>query len=268
MKKTLDAGELLAHLDGHRFVDRDVFEPFADMAMGERIQAEIVAARLARGERQVGYKIGFTNRTIWELYGVYEPIWGPVYDSTVRLLDGIEAAIDVREFVSPRLEPEIVLCFKTRPASDALPDLVAALDWLAHGFEIVQSPFEGWRFSAAESFAAQSLHGALLVGPRVPAGQAANSPEELVGQLSRFTIELSESGRLMARGRGSDVLDGPLHAMGHLVRQLGRRGKVVQPGDIVTTGTLTDAQPLAGGQQWHTRLEGLGLAGLTLKVNG
>jgi 2-oxo-3-hexenedioate decarboxylase len=42
--------------------------------------------REARGEKVLGRKIGFTNRTIWEQYGVYAPIWGYVYDTTVRIL--------------------------------------------------------------------------------------------------------------------------------------------------------------------------------------
>ena len=40
--------------------------------------------RIARGEKPLGYKIGFTNRSIWERYGVHQPIWGPVWDSTTR----------------------------------------------------------------------------------------------------------------------------------------------------------------------------------------
>jgi 2-oxo-3-hexenedioate decarboxylase len=43
--------------------------------------------RTARGERALGYKIGFTNRSIWDRYGVHAPIWGSVWDSTVQLLD-------------------------------------------------------------------------------------------------------------------------------------------------------------------------------------
>ncbi len=36
----------------------------------------------ARGSKVVGRKIGFTNRTIWEQYGVYQPIWGYVFEET------------------------------------------------------------------------------------------------------------------------------------------------------------------------------------------
>jgi hypothetical protein len=45
----------------------------------------------------------------------------------------------------------------------------------------------------------------------------------------------------------------------------------VEPGHVVTTGTLTDAWPLQPGQVWRTGLEvpavhGRGLRGLTLRV--
>ena len=30
-----------------------------------------------------GRKIGFTNRGIWQKYGVHEPIWGFVYDENL-----------------------------------------------------------------------------------------------------------------------------------------------------------------------------------------
>ena len=53
-------------------------------------EAQSRAEREARGERPIGRKIGFTNRTIWAEYGVYAPIWGYVYDGTVRELTGTD----------------------------------------------------------------------------------------------------------------------------------------------------------------------------------
>jgi 2-keto-4-pentenoate hydratase len=44
--------------------------------------------------------------------------------------------------------------------------LMACIDWVGHGFEIVQSIFPGWKFSAPDAVAAFALHGALLIGPR------------------------------------------------------------------------------------------------------
>ena len=58
--------------------------PDLGLADAYRVTAAVRARREARGERPIGRKIGFTNRTIWAEYGVYAPIWGYVYDSTVR----------------------------------------------------------------------------------------------------------------------------------------------------------------------------------------
>jgi 2-oxo-3-hexenedioate decarboxylase len=44
--------------------------------------------RMARGEAPRGFKIGFTNRNIWQRYGVFGPIWGTVYASTISFCDG------------------------------------------------------------------------------------------------------------------------------------------------------------------------------------
>ena len=49
-----------------------------------RVAAEVRRRREARGERPLGRKIGFTNRTIWDEYKVHAPVWGYVYDTTVH----------------------------------------------------------------------------------------------------------------------------------------------------------------------------------------
>jgi 2-oxo-3-hexenedioate decarboxylase len=37
--------------------------------------------RQQRGEVPKGYKIGFTNRTLWQRYEVFGPMWGTVWDT-------------------------------------------------------------------------------------------------------------------------------------------------------------------------------------------
>jgi 2-keto-4-pentenoate hydratase len=67
---------------------------------------------------------------------------------------------------------------------------------------------------------------------------------------------------------GANVLDGPLHALAHLVHLLaeGPGEDRLQAGEWVSTGTLTDALPLQAGQLWRTALHGVALPGLTLNV--
>ncbi|MGH6629443.1 MAG: hypothetical protein ACREB3_06900, partial [Burkholderiales bacterium] len=50
------------------------------------------AHRLAQGWKLKGRKIGFTNRTLWDRYGVHEPMWGAVYDRTlIEARNGVAA---------------------------------------------------------------------------------------------------------------------------------------------------------------------------------
>lgn len=245
--------------------------PDFDLRGAYALAAELIAARQARGERRVGRKIGFTNRAIWPIYNVHGPIWGAVWDSTFVQLDSPRSHVSLAGLVQPRLEPEIVLGLRSAPRSSSLADLADAVGWVAHGFEIVQSLAPGWKFTAADTVAAFGLHARLLVGPRVPveALLPAGAPRAaLADRLSALSLTLSLDGRPVAQGRGADALDGPLQALGFLVDTLAGQPDLppLSPGEVVTTGTLTDAQPMTPGQGWATTLEGAPLAGLSLRV--
>ena len=285
MPAPLTAATILDACDHARSLDRSRYETLDDLASAEAIQACISIARVARGERPVGYKIGFTNRSIWPLYGVYHPIWAPVWNATlVRVAAGVPTAnagtgapplsglapspveLAAARFVEPRIEPEIVVALREAPAADTPEAVLAAADWIAHGLEIVQSPFPSWRFSAAEAFAAQALHGALLLGPEQPVSTLGAPAAQALARLGELEVELLCDGRLVERGRGANALDGPMHAIAHLSHELRRRGRSIEPGSLISTGTLTDAQPIGPGQRWETRLRGLDLPGLALDV--
>ena len=87
--------------------------------------------RSARGERALGYKIGFTNRGIWARYGVHAPIWGPVWNSTTTLLDGRTHTASLTGLCQPAIEPEVVFGFARTPrAGMSLAALAGCLDWV------------------------------------------------------------------------------------------------------------------------------------------
>jgi 2-keto-4-pentenoate hydratase len=245
------------------------FEPFSDFVQAQRIAADVTRARIERGEKPVGYKIGFTNRNIWPLYGVSRPIWSAIYDTTVSQLPSDAAQISLGRFVEPRLEPEIVIGLKATPKDDSIAEILRAIAWLSHGFEIVQSHFPAWKFTAAEAHACQGLHGALLIGLRTELHAGVN---DLVEALSaaRMNLCLKEGSALrqVEQGVGANVLDGPVQALSFLVKGLAQEGKVLLPGEIITTGTLTDAKVMTQGQRWrsHWLAGSLNLSNLELDV--
>ncbi len=261
------ASELLEALD-----KRSIIEPFTrrdhrfDTRVAYEVSAEIVNRRRARGETPIGRKIGFTNRLIWDEYGVSAPMWGHVYDRTVTLLSEPSGRLAISHLSQPRIEPEIMLHFRESPQFARDDDeLLSTIDWIAHGFEIVQTHFLDWKFALPDTVADFGLHGALMVGPPQPVERF----DDLARTLQTFTIELARNGSNAARGRGSNVLDGPLQATLFLLRVL-RDQKLFDPvaaGEIVTTGTLTPALPISSGETWTTRLAGIDVPGVTVQFH-
>ena len=220
------------------------------------------AARVREGWRPVGRKIGFTNRSIWPRYGVYEPIWGTVYDRTLLFAKDDFSHVSLEELQQPRIEPEI--CFKLRaaPRSSASAELLASIEWMAHSVEIVQCDQPGWKTSLEHSTAFNGLHGRLILGTPVDIGRLAG----LEAQLPRFEMILKKGAAVVDRGRGEIVLGSPLAALGHLVELLAKQPEAAPlgAGEIISTGTLTDAHPVGPGESWSTEIRGLPLPGLQL----
>ena len=219
--------------------------------------------RLALGWRAVGRKIGFTNRTIWPIYGVDEPIWGTVYDHTLVRAEHDRARVSLAGLVNPRIEPEV--CFGLRatpPESTHAEDLLAAIGWVAHAVEIVQSHHPAWKFRLADCTADNGLHGRLVVGTPVPL----EAVPQLADKLPSLEVVLRKGTSVVDRGVGANVLGSPLLAVAHLVGVLSRQpgARPLQAGEIVTTGVITDAHPVAAGEVWSTEIAGLPLRGLTV----
>jgi 2-oxo-3-hexenedioate decarboxylase len=234
------------------------------MADAYRVTAAVERMRQARGEKPVGRKIGFTNRTIWPEYGVYAPNWGYVTDRSVSEL-APTTTLPLAGFVEPKIEPEVVFGLSAAPAPDMDESaLMDCIDWVAHGYEIVQSIFPRWKFKPEDTVACNAMHGALLLGERHAFKPRA---EQWRRELASFKIDLCRDEELADSGRGGNVLDSPLLALRHLVGLLADDpvNPPLKAGEIVSTGTLTRALPVVPGEVWHTQLSGIPLEGIKLR---
>jgi 2-oxo-3-hexenedioate decarboxylase len=259
------AREMKSAQDAARPIERFTARlPDFDLVAAYEVAAHVHRARRAEGATPVGRKIGFTNRDMWARYGVRKPIWGWMYDRTVVQLESTQANCSLGAFVEPKIEPEIVLHLRTAPPLAAgLAEIAEAIDWVAHGYEIVQSHFPSWDFAAPDTVADGALHGMLFVGPRVPLAGLAPDP---IAALETFALTLSRDGELVETGAGRNVLGSPLVALAHLVGVLaGQPGsEPLAAGEIVTTGTITLARAVQPGETWTTSLRGVSLPGLRI----
>ena len=239
--------------------------PAFDVAAGYRVLREIEARRMAAGWRPVGRKIGFTNRTIWARYGVYLPMWAHMWAHTVHHAVANCATLALAPFVQPRIEPEIVFGLRAAvPITDDAERVLASVEWIAPGFEIVQSHFPGWRFAAADCTAAFGLHGALVVG--TPLAVTDRNRAMLAAALPTFALTLRRAEAVIDTGVGANVLDSPALALVYLARVLAQQPEFppLAAGEVITTGTLTDAWPVVPGETWSSDYGALGLPGVAL----
>jgi len=250
---------------GRQITSLSASYPGFDLAQAYDVAARVRHMREARGEKAVGRKIGFTNTAVWDGYGISGPIWNHVYDTTVREVATNRASFDLGTLPEARIEPEIVLSLRTdlEPGmTDA--EILASVDWVAHGFEIVYSIFPGWRFTAADAAAAHGVHAGLLIGER---HRIDADPERWQRMLSNFGVELENRDGVRSIGHARNVLGSPLKALRFLVEEIARfpGAAALRAGEIITTGTLTDAMPARPGEAWTTRLSGIDLPGLELQ---
>lgn len=240
-------------------------DPTFDEARAYEVLEHITADRQACQWVPVGRKIGFTNRTIWRRYGVTGPMWAQMWDRTVRFSSNKGESVALSSFVQPRIEPEVVFgLLRSPPITSDVDEILACVEWMAAGFEIVQCHFPDWRFNAPDCIADFGLHGALIVGKRVELTD--RSRPGVARSLRTFQATLAQNGSIVDTGTGANVLDSPALALGYLTRVLGEQPlpAPLTAGEIITTGTLTDAWPVKSGETWTSDYGSLGLEGLTL----
>lgn len=220
-------------------------------------------ARVDAGAAPVGRKIGFTNPAAWPVFGAHEPMWAYVYDTTLVHLAAGRGQCHIGRLVEPKIEPEIVVHFRSAPpVTDDLAAILACVDWIAHGFEIVQSHYPGWKLKAADAIADSGLHGVLLLGEPQPIERFG---ADLITVLERLEVTLSCNGDVREVGKAANVLGSPLNAIAGLLALTARQGVMLQADELVTTGSLTAALTIHAGEMWSTTLSGVALPGLAVE---
>ena len=213
------------------------------------IQRASIDRRLARGERQVGIKMGFTSRAKMQQMGVSDMIWGRLTDA-MQVEDGGELAL--AHYVHPRVEPEIAFLLR-RPLSGpvTLPQALAAVEAVAPALEVIDSRYRDFRFSLTDVVADNSSSSGFVLGPW-------GRPDQDVSNLG---LVMAFNGRPQAYGSTAAILGHPLRSLVAAARVVAEAGQTLQAGDIVLAGGATAASPLHAGLHVSLEMERLGRCG-------
>lgn len=235
-----------------------------DLATAYAIEAELTRRRRASGRTTVGRKVGFANKAMWRVLKLDTLVWAHMYDNTV-IHAGKSASLSLGRMVAPKIEPEIVFKLRAPVASNSdAAAVLGSVEWLALGFEIVHCIFADWKFQPVDFVAAYGLHAALVVGEPRPV-KVEDIPT-LVEQLAQFKVRLSKDGVLVAEGSGRNSLRSPALCLGELSSAISARSpeEPLSGGELVSSGSLTEAPLIAPGETWTAALEGIDLSDLTL----
>jgi len=235
------------------------------LAAAYATEAELVRMRKDAGRCTVGLKVGFANRAMWRALKLDTLVWAHMYDDTVRHAENDHATVSISKMYAPKIEPEIVFKLRTELPLDAdAASVLAAIEWIALGFEIIDCVYPDWKITPVDFVASYGLHAGLVVGTPMPV-----TPDlipMLVEQLASFTVSLQKNSAVVAQGAGKNSLKSPALCLAELSSATARAGATLGAGALVSSGTLTEAQLIAVDETYTAVVEGLALPPLTARI--
>jgi len=246
--------ELASHLEQAELNAQDVVKitdahPHMDFEDAYAIQYAIRAAKLDRGQKFAGLKMGLTSRAKMNQMGVDTPIFGFLMDYMARG-DGEEIRVD--ELIHPKIEPEIAFVTKAdlRGPGCHIGDVLAATDFVVPAMEIIDSRYRDFKFDLKSVIADNTS------SSRFVAGGQAEDLRKL--DLRTLGVVLEKNGEVVATGAGAAVLGHPASSVAMLANMLAARGEQIPAGSYVMTGALTEAVAVGKGDSVTARFQGLG----------
>lgn len=209
-------------------------------------QEQSIARRLARGERLVGVKMGFTSRAKMVQMGLSDVIWGRLTDA-MRLEDG--GVLTFGNYVHPRVEPEIAFLLK-RPLAGEVShaEAMAAVEAVAPAIEIIDSRYHNFKFNLPDVVADNSSSSSFVLGPW-------HDPNV---DLSNLGMVLELDGRAVQIGSSAAILGHPGRSLMMASRLASAAGVELKAGSIVMAGGATAAEALTPGVAVRLTVEKLG----------
>src|SRR5215472_12765145 len=218
------------------------------ISLGEAyaVQKESMGRRFARGEKQVGIKMGFTSRDKMVQMGVHDMIWGRLTDAMI-VEDG--GSTSFKRYVHPRIEPEIAFLLKRDLVGTVTPlQALSAVEAIAPAIEIIDSRYKAFKFSLTDVVADNSSSSGFVVGPW-------HEPDV---DFSNLGIVVSFNGTPVLVGSTAAILGHPLRSLVAAARFAAQADEPLKPGWLVMAGGASHAEALKPGLYVECEVQNLG----------
>ena len=200
------------------------------------VQAGFVAAKLAAGGRQVGWKIGLTSRAMQSALNITTPDSG-VLLADMQFEDG--ATIPADRFIQPRIEAELAFVMKTPLAGPGVTagQAMAATAHVVPALEILDTriirldPETRATRTIVDTIADNAANAGIVMGGRAVAPGGAVDLR-WVGAI------VSRNGVVEETGLGAGVLNDPARGVAWLANRLATYGQRIEAGQVVLSGSF------------------------------
>jgi 2-oxo-3-hexenedioate decarboxylase len=213
-------------------------------------QKLFVQSKLDAGESFVGWKLGLTSRNKQQAMGLEAPLYGRV---TSGMLFAHGEPVRLDRFIHPRVESEIAFLLArdiTGPATIA--SVLAATEVVFGAVDVLDSRYEGFRFTLEDVVADNASAGAFYLGP------VARKLEDLV-DLRLLGCVVRVDGDVAMTAAGAAVMGHPAASVAWLANQLAAEGERLEAGQLVFSGGVTAPVPVTAGGSVTFEFDGLGV---------
>ncbi|MBY0338242.1 MAG: hypothetical protein K2X11_16625 [Acetobacteraceae bacterium] len=222
------------------------------LADGQCAQDRLVRLMAQHWGQPVGYKVGLTNPTAQQRFGVSHPVTGVIYESTVRARSGAE--VPARFGSVPTVEADLIVRIRDEGINQARTHLevLRHLDLVIPFIEmpdlVLASGMDGPNLLAINVGARLGV-----VGEAIPV----QATEDFAARLASMTVTLHADERELARAPGTALLGHPLNVLPWLAQDLASRGERLRAGQLISLGGFSPALPTEAGRTYTVRYEGL-----------
>ena len=210
-----------------------------------------VMAEAGRGEI-AGWKIALTSRAMQQMTGVDQPAAGAIFS---KVIHASPARVDVRAYHHLGIEFEVAVHVGEDLPSAGGPwtrqSVAGKVAACIPAFELVEDGDADYKTLDAFTLIAQNTwNGGVVLGPAVTDWRRVD--------LERAVTTCWVNDQPAGQGKTGDAMGHPLEAVAWLANLLNRRGRTLQRGMIVMTGSSITTKFPAPGDRVKFAIEGLG----------